>query len=162
MNVMFSKVLKSLILILMFILKIFIHYLIQFFGQHSCFQKQKLFLFLINVCYPFLIVKSNLRNLHIDICYNLFFSYLKISYMRRLWTVCISLLNVMSGIPSLDHGKYIGWQLVHMCARKEQSLLFDLYKAFDLSNGSHKSDIFIRKNLFSLMHAQHVMRYHLI
>ena len=30
-----------------------------------------------------------------------------------------------------DHGIYIRWYLIKRCARKEQSLLFDLYKAFD-------------------------------
>ena len=29
------------------------------------------------------------------------------------------------------HGSYIIWYLINRCARKEQSLLFDLYKAFD-------------------------------
>ena len=29
------------------------------------------------------------------------------------------------------HGIYIRWYLINRCARKEQSLLFDLYKAFD-------------------------------
>ena len=32
---------------------------------------------------------------------------------------------------SLLHGIYIRWYLINRCARKEQSLLFDLYKAFD-------------------------------
>ena len=31
----------------------------------------------------------------------------------------------------LAHGTYIRWYLINRCARKEQSLLFDLYKAFD-------------------------------
>ena len=30
-----------------------------------------------------------------------------------------------------DHGIYIRWYLIDRCARKEQSPLFDLYKAFD-------------------------------
>ena len=34
-------------------------------------------------------------------------------------------------LNSEDHGIYIGWYLINRCARKEQSLLFDLYKAFD-------------------------------
>ena len=29
------------------------------------------------------------------------------------------------------HGIYIRWYLIKRCARKDQSLLFDLYKAFD-------------------------------
>ena len=29
------------------------------------------------------------------------------------------------------HGIYIRWRVINRCARKEQSLLFDLYKAFD-------------------------------
>ena len=29
------------------------------------------------------------------------------------------------------HGIYIRWYLINRCALKEQSLLFDLYKAFD-------------------------------
>ena len=42
------------------------------------------------------------------------------------------------------------------------TLLFDLFKAFDLLESSHKSDIFIRKDLFSFMRAQIFMSYHLI
>jgi len=41
-------------------------------------------------------------------------------------------------------------------------VLFDLFKAFDKFESGHKSDIFIRKDLFSFMRAQHVMSYHLI
>ena len=37
--------------------------------------------------------------------------------------------------------------------RKEKSLLFDLYKAFDKIESSHKSDSLIRKYLFSFMRA---------
>ena len=39
-----------------------------------------------------------------------------------------------------------------------ESLLFDLFKAFDC----HKLGIFTRKDLFSFMRAQHVLSYHLI
>ena len=39
-------------------------------------------------------------------------------------------------------------------ARYEQSLLFDLYKVFDLIESSHKSEFSLR--------VQHVLRYHLI
>ena len=46
---------------------------------------------------------------------------------------------------------------VNRCARKEQSLLFDPYKAFDKFENRHKSDIFIRKDLFSIMRVQHVI-----
>ena len=34
------------------------------------------------------------------------------------------------------------------CARKEQTLLFDLLKAFDETECSHKSDFFLRKGFF--------------
>ena len=46
------------------------------------------------------------------------------------------------------------------CARKTQYLLFDLFKAFDCIESSHKSDIFTRKDPFSFMRAQYVMSYH--
>ena len=49
---------------------------------------------------------------------------------------------------------------VHM-VRQAQSLLFDLVKAFHYIESSHKFDIFIRKDLYSFMRAQHVMSYHL-
>ena len=62
----------------------------------------------------------------------------------------------------ISHGAYIRWYLINRCARKEQSLLFNLYKAFDQFESRHKSGIFIRKDLFSIMRAQHVISYHLI
>ena len=45
---------------------------------------------------------------------------------------------------------------------KEPSLLFDLFKALDQIESNNKSDIFLRKDLFSFMRAQHVLSYHLI
>ena len=42
------------------------------------------------------------------------------------------------------------------------SMLFDLFKAFDYIESSHKSDFFLRKDLFFIMRAQHVLSYHLI
>ena len=48
-----------------------------------------------------------------------------------------------------------------MHARTEQSLLFDLLKAFDKIRSSHKSD-FSLSHLFSLICAQHILSYHLI
>ena len=50
----------------------------------------------------------------------------------------------------------------HRCARQEQSLIFDLCKAFDEIESSHKSDIFLRKELFSVMRAKHALFYHLL
>ena len=41
----------------------------------------------------------------------------------------------------MDNGTYIIWKLINRGASKETSLLFDLYKAFDLFECSHKSDI---------------------
>ena len=38
---------------------------------------------------------------------------------------------------------YIRWLLRNRCASKEQSQLFDLYKAFDYFESGHKSDIFL-------------------
>ena len=65
-------------------------------------------------------------------------------------------------IERMGHGIYIRWYLINRCARKDQSLSFDLYKAFDLFKIRHKSGIFTRKDLFSIMRAQHLMGYHLI
>ena len=45
----------------------------------------------------------------------------------------------------------------YRCARKAQSLLFDLCKAFDQFESRHKSGIVTRKDLFSIMRAQHLM-----
>ena len=59
------------------------------------------------------------------------------------------------------HGTYIKWQL-EKCASKEQSLLFDLFDAFDKIENSHKSDLFLRNDLNSFMRAQYDMSYHLI
>ena len=44
--------------------------------------------------------------------------------------VCRTSQNVVY-VLDRDHGIYIRWYLINRCARKEQSLLFDLYKAFD-------------------------------
>ena len=60
------------------------------------------------------------------------------------------------------HGTYIRWYPINRCARQEQSLLFDLYKAFDKLVSSHKHNIFLRRDLFSFMLAQHVMSYLLL
>ena len=60
------------------------------------------------------------------------------------------------------HGTYIRWLLIKRCARKAQYLLYDLFKAFDYIESSHKSGIFTRKDPFFCMRAQHVMSYHLI
>ena len=48
------------------------------------------------------------------------------------------------------------------CARKAQYLLFNLFKAFDYIESSHKTGIFTRKDPLSFMRAQHVMSYHLM
>ena len=49
-----------------------------------------------------------------------------------------------------------------MCARNEQSLLFDMFNAFDQTESSHKSDFcFLQKDLFSFMRAQYDLSYHL-
>ena len=48
------------------------------------------------------------------------------------------------------------------CARTEKSLLFDLFQAFDKIEPSHKSDICLRKDLYSFKRAQYVLSYHLI
>ena len=46
-----------------------------------------------------------------------------------------------------------------MCSHKENSLLLDLFMAFDWFGDSHKADFFLRK---THMHGQHVLSYHLI
>ena len=46
-------------------------------------------------------------------------------------------------------------------AGKEQYLLNDLFKAFDFIERNHRSDVILRKDLFSFMRAQHVLNYHL-
>ena len=46
--------------------------------------------------------------------------------------------------------------------RQEQSLLFDLFKAFDYIECSQKSDFFSRKKCIFFMRAQHVLSYPLI
>ena len=46
---------------------------------------------------------------------------------------------------------------------KEQSLLIDLVKAFDMIEGSYKPAISLRKDLsFHNKRAQHILSYHLI
>ena len=46
-------------------------------------------------------------------------------------------------------------------ARKEQSLISDLFKAFDRIASSQKT-IYFSKVLFSFMRAQHIFSYHII
>ena len=49
-----------------------------------------------------------------------------------------------------------------MCARKEQFMLFDLFKAFDKFERSHKSDIFYPKRfIIFFICAHNIMSYHL-
>ena len=50
------------------------------------------------------------------------------------------------------------------CAVKEQSLLFDRFKAFDEQKSCHKSKLvfLFREDLFSFIRAQYVLYYHLI
>ena len=45
---------------------------------------------------------------------------------------------------------------------KEQSKLFDLFKAFDKIESRHISALFLRKYIFSFTYAQHALGYHLI
>ena len=47
-----------------------------------------------------------------------------------------------------EHGTYIRWYLTKRCARKEKSLLFDLYKAFDQFESRHKWGIFSERTCF--------------
>ena len=48
-----------------------------------------------------------------------------------------------------DHRAYIIWYLRNICARKEHSHLFDLFKAFYQIESSHKSDSFsLQRPLF--------------
>ena len=62
-----------------------------------------------------------------------------------------------------DHGFYIKWHLRNGCARKKQYMLFDLIKAFDQIERSHKYFFLILEiDFFSIMRAQHVLSYHLI
>ena len=44
-----------------------------------------------------------------------------------------------------DHGTYNRWYLRYRCTRKEKSLRYDLFKAFDYIKISHKSDFFSPK-----------------
>ena len=53
--------------------------------------------------------------------------------------------SIPLGRDRLSHGTYIRWWLKKGCAGKEQSLLFDLFKAFDYIESSHKSDVFSPK-----------------
>ena len=40
-------------------------------------------------------------------------------------------IALSTSYPALDHGTYIRWYLRNRCARREQSLLFHLFQAFD-------------------------------
>ena len=59
-------------------------------------------------------------------------------------------------------GTYIRWYLRNRCARKEQSLLFDLFKAFDNFKANYTGYFFLRKDIFSFMRVNHVLSYRLI
>ena len=48
------------------------------------------------------------------------------------------------------HGTYIRWKLRNGCARKKQSLLFDLFKAMICSRAVTNRFFFLRKDLFIL------------
>ena len=51
-------------------------------------------------------------------------------------------------IRNTAHGIYISWYIINRWARKEQSLLFDLYKAFDQFESRHKSGILPENTYF--------------
>ena len=53
-------------------------------------------------------------------------------------------------------------KLRNKCIQKEQSLLFDLFKAFDQIESSHRPIFFPAKTIFSSIRAQHVLNYHLL
>ena len=50
------------------------------------------------------------------------------------------------------HG-ILRWKLRNRWARKEQCMLYDLFKGFDKIKSSHKSFLFHRRDLFFIMRA---------
>ena len=50
----------------------------------------------------------------------------------------------------------------HRYARKETAHLFDPFKAFDYIESNHETYLFLIKDKFFFMRAQHVLSYHLI
>ena len=54
------------------------------------------------------------------------------------------------------------WKLRNRCARKEQSPLFELFQSFDWIEICHNSDVFLHKDPFPFLRAQHVLSCHII
>ena len=55
-----------------------------------------------------------------------------------------------SAIQNCLHGTYVRWKLRNRCAPKQQSLLFDILKAFNEIKSSHKSHRHFSQNFTSL------------
>ena len=63
--------------------------------------------------------------------------YFTIVYFTQM-QVLVTMVRIVDGNSETDahvlnnhHGIYIRWYLINRCVRKEQSLLFNLYKSFD-------------------------------
>ena len=70
-------------------------------------------------------------------------------------------LIIVLGNSKNTDGAYIRWYLRNGSAHKEQSLLFDLFKALDKIESSTKSGDFFQERLFSFIRKQHFLSYHL-
>ena len=57
---------------------------------------------------------------------------------------------------------YIRWLLISLCAPMERIKNLDLLKALVYFERVIKSDFFVRKDLFNIISAQHVLSYHII
>ena len=70
--------------------------------------------------------------------------------LNVIYTICsLTEKTQFTYKPGYGHGAYIRQSLSNRCARKEQSLLFDMFKPFNKIESSHKSDFFLSlKNLF--------------
>ena len=53
-----------------------------------------------------------------------------------------------------NHATHIGWYLYTWCARKEQYLLYDLFKAFDKIDVSQKLDFFLLEKTYFCLREQ--------
>ena len=80
-------------------------------------------------CFSFSVIVSKLAFSEASISLSFYF-HTTFSFYLFIYTFSLFILLSSSNL-SLCHGIYIRWYLIRRCARKKQSLLFDLYKAFD-------------------------------
>ena len=70
--------------------------------------------------------------------------YQKKNMMLQFLDLCLN------NFLDIFHGTCITWKLRNSCARMVQSMLFNLFRAFDPIESSHKTDFFSLEGFFPM------------